>query len=114
MSDYWLLEDITGVAEGAERARAENRKTGRPGKNEQRLISAAKRASVTLILMSEGSIPALLRCAHDCTVFTRIVQLPWATQLFQISAVHSHPEIVHPISIMMQACFDGSRIQVVL
>jgi hypothetical protein len=66
MSDYWLLEDITGVAEGAERRRmAETSKTWR-GKTNQRLISAASRAGVSLILMSEGRIPGLLFASEYC------------------------------------------------
>lgn len=57
MSDYWLLEDITGMTEGAERrGKAHCRKT-RQSQNNQRLISAAKNAGVALTLMSEGVSP---------------------------------------------------------
>ena len=63
MSDYWLLEGITGVAEGAERrGRVDSRKTWQ-SKNNQRLVSAAKKAGVALILMSDGTVPASSLCA---------------------------------------------------
>ena len=58
MSDYRLLEEITSVKDGAERARLQ---PGQSGTNQRKgprqmggVIAAAKRAGVTLNLMSEG------------------------------------------------------------
>lgn len=80
MSDYWLLEDITGVAEGAERRRMAERTKAWRSKNNQRLISAAKRAGVALILMSEGLIPLI----HRYTSVKRAVPSNTCLQFFSL------------------------------